>query len=63
MPGIDSAEATKRIVTNLPDVRVIGLSSDFESQTAIMDAGTVAFVDKTSEDLYLICETIRWAAQ
>lgn len=49
MPGIDGLEATRRIVADRPNLRVIVLStydaSDYERPA--LDAGAVAFVSKS----------------
>jgi signal transduction histidine kinase/ActR/RegA family two-component response regulator len=49
MPIIDGIEATRRIKTELPHIRVIGLSmlTDSHVQQAMRDAGASAFLSKT----------------
>jgi PAS domain S-box-containing protein len=51
MPGINGIEATRRITSECPDVRIVGLSvqDDFATKQAILDAGAAAFVAKSSE--------------
>ena len=63
MSGTDSSAATRRIVHDLPQVRVIGISSDTDAEDALISAGAVAFVNKASANMYLICEAIRSVAQ
>ncbi len=50
MPEMDGIEATRRIKTEMPDVRVIGLSmyEDEAIAAAIKQAGAEAFVNKTA---------------
>ena len=49
MPEMDGIEATRRIKTEFPDVRVIGLSTydDTHIAQAMSEAGAEAFVSKT----------------
>jgi len=49
MPEMDGIEATRRIKTELPDVRVVGLSMHDDEQFAVSmrQAGADAFVSKT----------------
>ena len=50
MPEMDGIEATRRIKTEMPDVRVIGLSmyEDEAIAFAIKQSGAEAFVNKTA---------------
>jgi DNA-binding NarL/FixJ family response regulator len=50
MPGIDGIEATRRIVHDHPEVRVVVLSTYGEYEQQALDAGAVAFVSKGSFD-------------
>ena len=50
MPGIDGLEATRRIVRDHPEVRVVVLSTYAEYEEQAMDAGAVAFVSKSAFD-------------
>lgn len=56
MPRLNGIEATRRIVENLPEVRVIGLSMHEEADmaTAMHKAGAVAYLSKdvASNDLF-----------
>ena len=49
MPEMDGVEATRRIKSELPEIRVIGLSMFQDDQTArnMMQAGAEAFLNKT----------------
>jgi DNA-binding NarL/FixJ family response regulator len=48
MPQIDGIEATRRIITALPWVRVIGLSMHEEKDmaAAMYEAGAIAYLSK-----------------
>lgn len=48
MPGINGVEATQRIASNLPAVRIIALSVDTDERTrsAMLNAGAKAFLGK-----------------
>lgn len=48
MPKLNGAEATRRIVASLPEIKVIGVSfnTDLEVREAFVAAGAVGFVDK-----------------
>lgn len=63
MPVMDGIEATRRIVRELPAVRVIGLSvlDDERAALAMREAGAAAFVSK-SADMARLIETIRRTA-
>ncbi|KJS33762.1 MAG: hypothetical protein VR64_00290 [Desulfatitalea sp. BRH_c12] len=65
MPEMDGIEATRRIKTERPDVRVIGLSMHDDEQIAqtIRHAGADAFVSKTSSSSELLKEIYRIARQ
>jgi DNA-binding NarL/FixJ family response regulator len=47
LPGIDGLEATRQIMTALPETRVIGLSTYEEFKDRAMAAGAVAFISKS----------------
>ncbi len=49
MPGMDGLEATRRIVANDPDAKVVVLSTyeAGEFEQAALDAGAVAFISKS----------------
>ncbi len=55
MPRLDGVEATRRIVTQLPQIRVIGLSMHAEADMAarMREAGAIAYLPKSGppEDL------------
>jgi DNA-binding NarL/FixJ family response regulator len=55
MPRMNGMEATRIIHSELPDIRIIGLSmyDDVETTRAILSAGAVAFLTKSghSDDL------------
>jgi CheY-like chemotaxis protein len=60
MPVLDGVEATRRVVSMSPDVRIIGLSLDAHPETAraMLDAGAVEFITKNSPRQQLV-STIR----
>jgi len=60
MPGLDGIEATRRIIAEMPNARVIGLSTntDEEMVTAMREAGAVAYFAKDVPSAVLI-EAIR----
>lgn len=47
LPGIDGLEATRQIMTALPETRVIGLSTYEEFAERAIAAGAVAFISKS----------------
>ena len=64
MPEIDGIEATRRIIAELPDVRIIGLSvhNDEQLATKMRKAGAKAFIGKTASltELLKAIYGIRW---
>lgn len=62
MPKMNGIEATHRILAQLPQVRVIGLSmhDSHEMRQRMLNAGAVAYVPKGG-DLGTLIETIRRA--
>jgi DNA-binding NarL/FixJ family response regulator len=56
MPEMDGIEATRRIKSELPDIRVIGLSmhADEHISQLMRDAGAEAFVAKTASSAELL---------
>ncbi len=63
MPRMNGIEATKEIVTRIPDMKVVGLSihEDEEITQTMIDAGAIGYVTKGSPTEEL-CEVIRKAA-
>lgn len=57
LPGIDGLEATRQIMTALPETRVIGLSTYEEYQDRAMAAGAVAFISKSDFEPGLLTTT------
>ncbi len=57
LPGIDGLEATRQIMTALPDTRVIGLSTYEEFKERALAAGAVAFISKSDFEPNLLVET------
>lgn len=57
LPGIDGLEATRQIMTALPETRVIGLSTYEEFAERAIAAGAVAFVSKSDFEPGLLAET------
>lgn len=47
LPGIDGLEATRQIMTALPETRVIGLSTYEEFRDRAVAAGAAAFISKS----------------
>lgn len=47
LPGIDGLEATRQIMTALPDTRVVGLSTYEEYRDRAIAAGAIAFISKS----------------
>ncbi len=64
MPGLSGMEATRQILAQLPETRVIGLSMHQESRiaAAMREAGAVAYMAKTSPPDMLIGMIRRAAA-
>ena len=60
LPGIDGLEATRQIMTALPDTRVIGLSTYEEFADRAVAAGAIAFVSKSDFGPAILAQT--WAA-
>ena len=56
LPGIDGPEATRQIVTALPDTKVIGLSTYEEFRDRAIAAGAVAFISKSDFEPALLAE-------
>jgi CheY-like chemotaxis protein len=46
LPGIDGPEATRRILSENPNVKVVGLSTYEEYESRALAAGAVAFINK-----------------
>lgn len=59
LPGIDGLEATRQIMTALPDTRVIGLSTYEEFAERAIAAGAVAFISKAEFEPVLLSEVWR----
>lgn len=57
LPGIDGLEATRRILTALPETRVIGLSTYEEFRDRAIAAGAVAFISKSDFEPGLLAAT------
>jgi DNA-binding NarL/FixJ family response regulator len=47
LPGIDGLEATRQIITSLPQTKVIGLSTYEEFRERAVAAGAMAFISKS----------------
>jgi two-component system invasion response regulator UvrY len=47
LPGIDGLEATRQIMTALPNTRVVGLSTYEEYRDRAIAAGAIAFISKS----------------
>lgn len=60
LPGIDGIEATRKISTEMPNIRIIGLSLHDENGVAeeMRNAGASAYLTKT-EAFETLCATIR----
>ena len=65
MPKVDGVEATRLLKRTHPDVVVIGLSiyTTGQVETAMTEAGAVAFVNKEAavDELYQAIQTARWS--
>lgn len=57
LPGIDGLEATRQIMTALPDTRVIALSTYEEFSDRALAAGAVAFISKSEFDPDVLTRT------
>lgn len=57
LPGIDGTEATRQIMTALPETRVIGLSTYEEFRSRALAAGAVAFISKSDFEPGLLAAT------
>jgi NarL family two-component system response regulator LiaR len=60
LPGIDGLEATRRIVSILPETRVVGLSTYTEYEERVLNAGARAFVSKSEFEPARLAEI--WAS-
>jgi two-component system invasion response regulator UvrY len=56
LPGIDGLEATRQIMTALPETRVIGLSTYEEYQERAIAAGAIAFISKSDFEPGLLAQ-------
>jgi PAS domain S-box-containing protein len=63
MPGMDGVEATRRILAELPDVKVIGLSMHEGAEIAarMRQAGAVDYLSKGGDPADLVSTVRRWA--
>jgi two-component system invasion response regulator UvrY len=57
LPGIDGLEATRQILSALPETRVIGLSTYEEFRDRAIAAGAVAFISKSDFEPGLLAAT------
>ncbi len=57
LPGIDGTEATRQIMTALPETKVIGLSTYEEFRDRALAAGAVAFISKSDFEPGLLVST------
>lgn len=57
LPGIDGLEATRQIMTALPETRVIGLSTYEEYNERALVAGAMAFISKSDFEPDLLART------
>lgn len=57
LPGIDGLEATRQIMTALPETRVIALSTYEEFSDRALAAGAVAFISKSEFDPDVLTST------
>jgi NarL family two-component system response regulator LiaR len=60
LPGIDGLEATRRIVSMLPEIKVVGLSTYTEYEERVLKAGARAFVSKSEFEPTKLAEI--WAS-
>lgn len=56
LPGIDGAEATRRIVQATPQTRVVGLSTYADYRERAVAAGAIAFVSKSDFEPGILAE-------
>jgi two-component system invasion response regulator UvrY len=61
LPGIDGLEATRQIMTALPETRVIGLSTYEEFADRAVAAGAIAFIPKSEFEPGLLTQTWKLA--
>lgn len=57
LPGIDGLEATRQIMTAMPETRVIGLSTYEEFAERAIAAGAIAFISKSDFEPGILAET------
>lgn len=57
LPGIDGLEATRQIMTALPETKVIGLSTYEEFKERALAAGAVAFISKSDFEPGVLART------
>jgi two-component system, NarL family, invasion response regulator UvrY len=57
LPGIDGLEATRQIMTALPETRVIALSTYDEFSERAIAAGAVAFISKSDFEPEILTRT------
>ena len=57
LPGIDGLEATRQIMSALPETRVIGLSTYEEFAERAVAAGAMAFISKSDFEPGLLAST------
>lgn len=62
MPRVNGIVATRHLVCELPDIKVIGLSYDSSTAKVMIEAGAVIQLDKAeaAKQLYqVICKTMK----
>lgn len=47
LPGIDGLEATRQIISSMPEARIVGLSTYEEFRDRALAAGAIAFISKS----------------